>query len=90
MTFTVLLKPENGHFTASLVGAPEVRATGNSRDASLSGLREQISLLLADGELTMLDVPSGSVAGVVGRFADDPTLQDICDEAYRARDVEME
>lgn len=90
MTFAVLLTPENGHFTASLVGAPEVRVTGDSRELALNALSEQISRRVADGELTTLEVPVDDLATIVGRFADDPTLQEICDDAYRARDMDRE
>lgn len=90
MTFAVLLTPENGHFAASLVGAPEVRVTGDSRELALNALSEQISRRVANGELTMLDVPVDEISAVVGRFADDPTLQDICDDAYRTRDAGSE
>lgn len=90
MKFAVLLTPENGHFTAALVGAPEVRVTGGSRELALNALSEQISRRVADGELTTLEVPVGNLSRVAGRFADDPTLEDICDDAYRARNADTE
>ena len=90
MTFAVLLTPENGHFTASLVGAPGVCVTGDSREIALNALSEQISRRVAEGELTTLEVPVANRSNIAGRFADDPTLQGICDDVYRARDAETE
>lgn len=89
MTFAVLVKPERGQFTATLVGAPDVRVTGESRDGALSALSDQIAQRVATGELATLEIDSRGVRSLLGRFADDPTLQDICDDAYRQRDAEQ-
>jgi hypothetical protein len=86
MTFTVLLKRENGQFTASLVGAPDVRVSSDTRDRALSELSDKIALRIADGELVTVEVEPAGILSLAGRFADDPTLRAICDEAYRERD----
>ena len=88
MTFAVLVKPERGQFTATLVGAPEFHVTGESRDGALSALSDQIAQRVASGELAALEIQPDGGPAVFGRFIDDPTLQEICDEAYRQRDVE--
>ena len=37
------------------------------------------------GELVALEVPRRGLAGLFGKYRDDPTLRDICESAYRER-----
>ena len=90
MTFTVRVEPTNGEFTAEVVGAPGVRATGVSREAAINALRTQISNRLQRGEWMELEVPTVGVASLFGSFADDPTILEIAEEAYRLRDTDRE
>lgn len=90
MTFTVFVERSNGHFTAELVGAPRVRAGGPTRETALAELREVILNCMHGGELTTLDVePPPGMTGLYGKYADDPALLEICEEAYRLRDQEI-
>ena len=41
------------------------------------------------GELVALEIGRKGLAGLFGKYRDDPTLQDICDEAYRERDADV-
>jgi hypothetical protein len=90
MTFPVFVEPQNGHFTAVVVGAPSLRATGASQTEALETLREELSRRMAGGQLVVLDVPSEGLAALAGRFKDDPTLREICDEIYRERNAERD
>lgn len=90
MTFAVRVEPTNGQFTAELVGAPDVRATGPSRETAISALRSQISDRLQRGEWTEIEIRPVSVTSLFGSFADDPTILEIGEEAYRLRDSELE
>lgn len=90
MTFAVRVEPTNGEFTAVVVGAPDVRATGASREAAISAIRLQISDRLERGEWTGVEVGTVSVTSLFGSFADDPTILEIAEEAYRQRDSEIE
>lgn len=65
-----------------------MRVTGGSQKLALSALSEQISRRVGSGELMTLEVPGEDISAVVGRFADDPTLQEICDDTYRERVVD--
>lgn len=40
------------------------------------------------GQNAAVEVAPDGIFSLAGRFADDPTLQGICDEAYRERDEE--
>lgn len=88
MTFPVTVHPLHDQFEASLVGAPELRATAATREAALAALESAIASRLDRGELVALEVRRG-MAGLFGAFRDDPTLRDICEEAYRQRDADV-
>jgi hypothetical protein len=90
MTFPVMVHPTQGRFEAFLVGAPEVIATASTREGALEQLEKAISERLHQGELVMLEVPRRGLASLFGQFRDDPTLQEICDEAYRSRDANIQ
>lgn len=88
MSFPVIVEQTSGQFCASVVGAPELRYVGPSRDAAIAGLQTELSRRASVGELIALEVPGG-VSSLAGQFADDPTLADITAEIYQARDAEM-
>ena len=90
MTFPVIVRSSAGQFEASLVGAPEVSATAATRDEALTKLESAISKRLDQGELVALEVRRRGLAGMFGRFRDDPTLREICAEAYQERDAELQ
>jgi len=88
MTIPVLIQSTNGQFSASLVGSPELNCVRPSRDEALAALRQELSQKMMAGELVNLELVSG-VAGLVGRFADDPELREICEAIYRERDADQ-
>ena len=71
-----------------LIGAPDMRAQAPTRDAALLELRRVVLQHIDKGDITSLDIPSGAVTDYIGCFADDPSLDEICDDAYRQRDSE--
>ncbi|MFO0965611.1 MAG: hypothetical protein U0793_08520 [Gemmataceae bacterium] len=90
-TFAFLhLTKATGHIETSLVGAPDVRATASTRAEALAKLESAISKRLDQGELVMLEVRRRGLAGLFGKFRDDPTLREICEEAYRERDADAQ
>ena len=90
MTFSEIVHPAAGQFEATLVGAPEVRATASTRDGALTALESVIAKRLDEGELVQLEVRRRGLAGLFGKFRDDPTLREICEEAYQERDAELQ
>jgi hypothetical protein len=89
MTFPVTVHPSNGQFVAALVGAPEVRATAPTRQEALAALESAIARRLDQGELVALDVRGRGLAGLFGKYRDDPTLREICEAAYKERDADV-
>jgi hypothetical protein len=89
MNFSVMVQPAHGQFEATLVGAPDVRATAPTRALALAALETVIEKRVEQGELVTLEIGRKGLAGLFGIFRDDPTLQDICDEAYKERDADV-
>ena len=89
MTFSVIVSPLDDRFTAALVGEPEVRAVGRTREAAIAALRAEVTQRVNRGELITLDIRSVGITSLAGKYRDDPTLEDICADAYRERDAEI-
>ena len=89
MTFPVTIEASDERFTASVLGAPAVRAEAPTRDQAIALIKKTLTERVRQGELIFLDIEVGGVSGLAGRFASDPTLREICEEAYRLRDAEL-
>ena len=87
MTFPVTVYPAEGQFEAMLVGAPEVRAKAATREGALAALESALAQRLDQGELVALEVPRRGLAGLFGKYRDDPTLRPLCEAAYHERDA---
>lgn len=90
MTFPVIVHPYQGQFEATLVGAPDVRATAATREEALSALESAIAQRLDQGELVALEVHRRGLAGLFGKYRDDPTLRETCEVAYQERDADVQ
>lgn len=90
MTFTAVIAPLENQFTATLVGEPEIRAIGQTREAAVAALKTEVSQRVERGDLISLDVGPIGVASLAGKYKDDPTLEAICAQAYRERDESKE
>ena len=89
MTVSALVEQTNGQFCASLVGMPDLRCVRPSRAEAIAALQSEIATKIAAGELLNLEIPPLGVSGLTGRFQDDPSLREICDQIYRERDAEQ-
>jgi hypothetical protein len=88
MSFPILVEAVNGQFAASLIGAPNVRVVKPNRAQAIAGLTAEIQQRVALGELLSLEIDAASVSSLAGKYGADPTLREICDEAYQLRDIE--
>ena len=89
MTFPVVVHPAQGQYEATLVGVPDVRATASTRAEALEKLEAAISKRLDQGDLVLLEVRRRGLGGLFGKFRNDPTLREICEEAYQERDADV-
>lgn len=90
MTFSEMVHAVQGEFEATLVGAPDVRATASTRAEALAALETALEKRVEQGELATLEIGRKGLGGLFGKYRDDPTMQDICDEAYRERDADVQ
>lgn len=88
MTVTVLVQQSNGQFSASLVGSSALQVMRSSRAEAIAALQQELVAKVAAGELLDLEVQPLGVSSLAGKFRDDPTLREICDDIYRQRDAE--
>ncbi|MEK6287692.1 MAG: hypothetical protein AABO57_18395 [Acidobacteriota bacterium] len=86
MSFSIFVEAVDGQFAASLIGAPNVRVVKPDRAQAIAGLKAEIQQRVALGELQSLEIDAVSVSSLAGNYGSDPTLREICDEAYRLRD----
>ena len=90
MTISIRVIPTNGQFTATVVGDPELRAIRPTREAAVTALQHDIQELVDRGELLTCDIEPQGLMSLFGKYRDDPTLEEICQQAYAARDAERE
>lgn len=90
MTFPILVQGRNGHFTASLVGAPNLSVVEATRAEAIAALKTEIQQRIVQGELLSLEVETIGVTDLAGKYKDDPTLREICGQAYQMRDAESQ
>jgi hypothetical protein len=89
MTFSAAVVPYQNQYAAALVGEPEIRAVGHTREAAVAALKAEVAQRVERGELISLDVETIGVTALAGKYRDDPTLEEICAQAYRERDSEI-
>lgn len=86
MTLAIQIHMSNNQVTASLLGAPEIHVTEATREAAIAALRAKIGEEVSEGDLSFIDVETGGVSALAGKYFDDPSLDEISQEAYKARD----
>jgi len=89
MVFSVFVEQADGQFTASLVGDRSVYVVGSTREEALAAIRRELRHRIHNGELVLLDVSTGGLMSLAGKYADDPSLQEICKEAYAERERDI-
>jgi predicted RNase H-like HicB family nuclease len=90
MTFPIYVEAQNGHFIASLVGVPGLSVAESTREQALTALRAVIQQHIEQGDLVSLEMDMIGVSSLAGKYKDDPTLRDICEEAYQLRDADRQ
>ncbi len=88
MTFPIMVEARGGRYAASLAGSPNVRVEEPTRSEAIDALRSKLRQRVERGELLSLEIDAEGVSSLAGKYRDDPTLGEICEEAYRLRDAE--
>ena len=89
MTIPVLVTVLEDRFEAVLVGTPDVRGQGPSRNDAIESLKAELAQRTRRGELVWVDFEPAQRHQVAGSFADDETLPELCAEIYRQRDADL-
>ncbi len=89
MNFPILVEPYEDQFVASLMGAPNMRFVELTRSQAISALETEIYKRIELGELLSLEIDTAGISEMAGKYRTDPTLRDICDNAYQIRDAEQ-
>ena len=87
MSFPIWVHQENGHFRASLLGSPDLCVTAPTRETALAQMHTLLQDRYRSGELVMMNVQP-DLMDLAGKYKDDETLTEICEEIYRQRDAE--
>ena len=88
MTVPVWVEQSNGKFTATVLGAPQVKAEGATKEQAVAAVTAQLRSAVAHGQVVFVDPGFVGISDLAGLFKDDPTLEDIVKEAYRERDAQ--
>jgi len=88
MSFAVFVHKVNGHFEATLAGSPEVLASALTREEALAEIQTILQKRIWHGELVLVEAPLQGIAALAGKYGDDPTLTQIREDIYKARDAE--
>jgi hypothetical protein len=90
MTVPVWVEQSNGKFTATILGAPQVKAQADTKEQAVAAVTAQLRNAIAHGQVVFVDPGFVGVSGLAGKYKDDPTLREICEEAYRLRDADRD
>jgi len=86
MTYNVLIQPQSGGtYRATVLGWPDITATGNSEQTAIERVRRAIRERLGQGKLIRVEVDEDIAASSVehswlrtlGMWKDDPTFDDF-------------
>jgi hypothetical protein len=88
MTLPVLLESIDGQFAAMLLGAPNVRVVGATGDQAIASLKAEIQQRVEQVEILLVEIDAAELSSLAGKYRDDPTLREICEDAYALRDAE--
>ena len=89
----VVVRPEPpGQFTAQVVGLPELRATGATREESIHQVRAMLGEWIASGQLVLVEVPCLNPLLTFPGHLDpnDPMEQDFLKDLARHRQEDLE
>ena len=87
MTVPVWVEQQNGTFTASVPGVPQLRSTAGTKDEAVAALVATLTDCQTHGELVLVNL-SPAAPRPARRYSDEEleVLRELTAEAYRHRD----
>jgi hypothetical protein len=89
MTVPVWVEQKNGKFMATVLGAPQLQATADTRDDAIRELSQLVRVFQARGALVAVNMPEVPVAEIPRRQPTEEEIEatrDMVAEIYRERD----
>ncbi|MCI0700779.1 MAG: hypothetical protein L0241_06835 [Planctomycetia bacterium] len=87
MTVPVWVEQSNGKFTATVLGAPQVRAEAATKEQAVAAVTAQLRNHVSTGEVVLVSVPTPVPARQVSP-EDAQAWRELCEEIYRERDAQ--
>ena len=88
MSLPVSIHQDHGHFVATLVGSPDVRVSAATREEALAEIQTILEARVLHGDLVFVEAPRQGISAFAGKYRDDPSLTQIREDIYLARDAE--
>ena len=88
MTVPVWVEQSNGKFTASVLGSPQVRADGATKEQAVAAVTAQLQSAVSHGEMVWVTVPALTVPAPTVSPDDARAWRELCSEIYRERDAQ--
>jgi hypothetical protein len=88
MSFPVFIHQDKGHFVATLVGSSDVHASAPTREEALAEIQSILQERVLHGDLVFIEAAPRGIVALAGKYRDDPTLSQIREDIYLARDAE--
>ncbi len=88
MSLPVFIHQDNGHFAATVVGSPDVCASATTREEALAEIQTILQARVLHGDLVFVETPCQGIAALARKYRDDPSLTQIREDIYQARDAE--
>ena len=87
MTVPVWVEQSNGKFTATVLGAPQVKAEGVTKEQAVAAVTAQLQSRMTAGEVVLISVPAPVPAR---RYTDEEieAMREMTAEIYRERDAQ--
>ena len=87
MTFPIWVEQQNGKFTATVIGAPQLKAEGATKEQAVAAATAQLQGRVAAGEVVLVNVPTPLPAR---NYTPEEieAMREMCAEAYRERDAQ--
>ena len=85
MTVPIGIEQHNGTFTATVLGAPQVKAEGATKEQAVAAVTAQLRNRMTAGEVVLVDVPDPPLPFGKVSPEDAAAMREMCAEIYRER-----
>jgi hypothetical protein len=88
MTIPVWVEQQNGRFSASVLGSPQLRATGGTKDEAVAALIAELNEKQRSGELVLVNLPTPVPMAPRRQLSEEEIeeTREMVAEIYRERD----